>query len=206
MKNPWEEIKLSDYENHMKLHTVMQQQCLNAIMKKQFYQYPVKTVMVLGVAGGNGLEHIDAKRIEKVYGIDINKEYLAECATRYKKFSGILEYRCADLTDETVVLPYTDLVIADLFLEYIGYKCFAQRMDKMKPLYISTVIQINTDHRFVSDSPYLHVFDRLNCVHHQMDETSLSETMNKICYQLIAKEEYPLPNGKKLVQLNYKRK
>lgn len=204
MKNPWEEIKLSDYENHMKLDTVMQQQCLNAIMKKQFYQYPVRTVMVLGVAGGNGLEHIDPTRIEKVYGVDINQEYLTACKTRYKNLSGVLECLRADLLDENTVLPYADLVIADLFIEYVGYKCFEQTIGRIKPKYISTVIQINTNDSFVSDSPYLHVFDRLDCVHHQMDEISLSETMNHLHYQLIEKEERLLPNGKKLVQLNYK--
>lgn len=205
MKNPWEEIKLSDYESHMKLDTVMQQQCLNAIMKKQFYQYPVKTVMILGVAGGNGLEHIDSKRIEKVYGVDINHEYLAVCKSRYKNLSGVLECLHADLMGENTVLPHADIVIADLFIEYVGNKCFKQIISKIKPKYISTVIQINTDDSFVSDSPYLHVFDKLDCIHHQMDEISLSEAMNNIHYQLIEKEERLLPNGKKLVQLNYKR-
>lgn len=205
MKNPWEEIKLSDYENHMKLDTVMQQQCLNAIMKKQFYQYPVKTVMILGVAGGNGLEHIDLSRIEKVYGVDINQEYLTVCKARYKNLSSALECLHADLMSENAVLPYADLVIADLFIEYVGYKCFEQIICKIKPKYISTVIQINTDDSFVSNSPYFHVFDKLDCIHHQMDEISLSETMNNIHYQLIEKEERRLPNGKKLVQLNYKR-
>lgn len=28
-------------------------------MKDQFSAYPVSSVMVLGIAGGNGLEHID---------------------------------------------------------------------------------------------------------------------------------------------------
>lgn len=205
MKNPWEEIKLSDYESHMKLDTVMQQQCLNAIMKKQFYQYPVKTVMILGVAGGNGLEHIDSKRIEKVYGVDINQEYLAVCKSRYKNLSGVLECLHADLMGENTVLPHADIVIADLFIEYVGSKCFKQIISKIKPKYISTVIQINTDDSFISDSPYLHVFDKLDCIHHQMDEISLSEAMNNIHYQLIEKEERLLPNGKKLVQLNYKR-
>ena len=205
MKNPWEEIMLSDYENHMKLNTVMQQQFLNAMMKKQIYQYQVKTVMVLGIAGGNGLEHIDSKRIEKVYGVDINQEYLTECATRYKNLSGVLECLRADLTDENIELPYADIVIANLFIEYVGYKCFEKVISKIKPKYVSTVIQINTDESFVSDSPYLHVFDQLNCVHHKMDEVALSEAMNDIRYQLIAKEEHLLPNGKKLVQLNYKR-
>ena len=35
-KNPWEEISLSDYENHMKLDSVMQLQAMNEMMKDQF--------------------------------------------------------------------------------------------------------------------------------------------------------------------------
>ena len=205
MKNPWEEIKLSDYENHMKLNTVMQLQCLNHIMKKQFYQYPVNSIMILGIAGGNGLEHIDTLRFEKVYGVDINPEYLVSCTDRYETLNGALNCLCADLTDEQVVLPYADLVVANLFIEYVGYENFQRAMDKIRPKYVSAVIQINTDDSFVSDSPYLHAFDRLDQVHHQMEEETLSEVMKNIQYPLIEKEEYPLPNGKKLVQLNYKR-
>lgn len=44
MKNPWEGIELSDYENHMKLDSVMQLQSLNMMMKKQFNQYQIETV------------------------------------------------------------------------------------------------------------------------------------------------------------------
>lgn len=47
MRNPWEEIALSDYENHMKLDSVMQLQVLNAMMREQFDRYPVKSVMIL---------------------------------------------------------------------------------------------------------------------------------------------------------------
>ena len=53
--NPWNEIKLDDYENHMSLDSVNQLQTMNAMMKEQFEAYPVETSMVLGVAGGNGL-------------------------------------------------------------------------------------------------------------------------------------------------------
>lgn len=55
MSNPWEEIRLDDYENHMRLDSVRQLQTMNVIIKEQFEAYPVETVMVLGVAGGNGL-------------------------------------------------------------------------------------------------------------------------------------------------------
>ena len=204
MSNPWEEIKLCDYENHMQLDSVMQQQCLNEMMKKQFYQHSVKTIMVLGIAGGNGLEHIDSRRIKKVYGVDINQKYLTECASRYHDLGDVLECLRADVTDKNIVLPYADLVIADLFVEYVGYKCFKRVISNIKPKYVSTVIQINTDDSFVSDSPYLHVFDRLNCVHHQMDEDALSKAMDDIHYKMDTKEEQLLPNGKKLMQLNYK--
>jgi hypothetical protein len=203
MKNPWEEIKLSDYENHMKLSTVMQEQCLNAIMKEQFSRYPVKSLMVLGVAGGNGLEHIDSQCIEKVYGVDINREYLTECKNRYRNLDGILECVRADLTEETAALPHAELVIADLFIEYVGYACFAKAIGRIKPNYVSAVIQINTDESYVSDSPYLHVFDRLDSVHHQMEEGALTQTMSGIGYRLTEKKEHQLPNGKKLVQLDY---
>lgn len=42
MKNPWEEISLDDYENHMSLDSVNQLQTMNAIMKAQFEDYQAK--------------------------------------------------------------------------------------------------------------------------------------------------------------------
>lgn len=36
---------------------------------RQMITYPVSSVMVLGIAGGNGLEHIDKNKYQKVYGI-----------------------------------------------------------------------------------------------------------------------------------------
>lgn len=69
MKNPWEEIPLADYESHMKLASVMQLQAMNEMMKGQFNTYPVSSIMIFGVAGGNGLEHIQKDKIEKVKGL-----------------------------------------------------------------------------------------------------------------------------------------
>lgn len=205
MKNPWEEIELSDYENHMKLDSVMQLQAMNEMMKNQFNQYPIKTVMVLGIAGGNGLEHIDSNKFQKVYGVDINCRYLKECTERYKNLRDILECLCVDLTSEDIVLPNAEMVIANLLIEYIGYECFQNAIKKIKPTYVSCIIQINTDDSFVSDSPYLYAFDGLDKVHHQMQEDELTAAMNEIDYCLTEKSEKLLPNGKKLVQLDFKR-
>ena len=93
MSNPWEEIDLKDYESHMSLADVYQLQGMNEMMKEQFYTYGVRSLMILGVAGGNGLEHIDKASFQAVYGVDINQCYLEECRTRYKALEGILQAR-----------------------------------------------------------------------------------------------------------------
>lgn len=204
VKNPWEEISLDDYENHMKLDSVQQLQTMNTMMKEQFFQYPVKSIMVLGIAGGNGLEHINSQ-FEKVYGVDINREYLEECRKRYPKLEGILELLCVDLMTDIQQLVHADLVVANLLVEYIGYECFQKVILKVKPQYASCIIQINTDSSFVSDSPYLHVFDYLDRVHHQMEEQPLIDAMKNIGYQVELQGEEPLPNGKKLVRLDFQK-
>lgn len=58
---------------------------------------------------------------------------------------------------------------------------------------------------WVSDSPYLHVFDGLKQVHHQIEEPALEKAMSEIDYHAIRTLEHMLPNGKKLVQIDFER-
>lgn len=204
MSNPWEDIPLSDYENHMSLDSVKQLQAMNIIMKKQFGAYPVDTAMVLGIAGGNGLEHVSKDKYKTVYGVDINADYLKAVEARYGALEGVLECIKADIINECDKLPEAQLVIANLLVEYIGYEAFMMAMMRVRPQYISCVIQINIDeHQWVSDSPYLHAFDRLDEVHCQMEDEALTKVMEEICYRKILSESYPLPNGKALLRLDY---
>jgi hypothetical protein len=206
MNNPWEEISLDDYENHMQLETVKQLQAMNAIMKAQFAAYPVKTAMVLGVAGGNGLEHIRPDKYRRVYGVDINSAYLDAVRERYSQLSGVLQCLHLDLLNETEQLPHAQLVIADLLIEYIGYTAFQKAVLQIGPEYVSCVIQINTDaEQWVSESPYLHAFDRLDEVHHQMEESALSAAMQEIGHAEILHSSVSLPNGKALVRIDYQK-
>lgn len=202
--NPWEEISLSDYENHMSLDSVKQLQAMNVMMKKQFEAYPVDTAMVFGIAGGNGLEHVNQEKYKKIYGIDINEEYLAAVKERYSDMKDILECRIVDLLGSIVALPKAELVIANLFIEYVGYEAFTKAILKSEAKYVSCIIQINLDEStWVSDSPYLHSFDGLDEVHHQMEEKALMQAMEGIGYEHIKTEEFSLPNGKKLVMLDF---
>ena len=203
MENPWKAIDLTDYENHMKLDDVRQLQTLNEMMKDQLNDYLVKTVMILGVAGGNGLDHIKPKQFERVYGVDVNGDYLAECCRRYEDLNSFFPIE-ADLTGDDLELPCAELLLADLLIEYVGCECFLRVVKLVDPQYASCIIQVNSgEETFVSDSPYLHSFDRLYEVHHQVTEPLLTESMEKGGYAFLAKEERNLPNGKKLVRLDY---
>ena len=205
-KNPWEEISLETYEKHMSLDSVKQLQVMNQIMKRQFEDYPVDTAMILGVAGGNGLEHIDTKKYKKVYGVDINELYLQETQKRYSNLADILQCLHLDIVDEVERLPHSELLIANLLIEYIGYDAFVRAVKKINPEYISCVIQINTDEEmWVSDSPYIHAFDGLDEIHHQMESEVLSEKMNSIGFKLIMQDKVDLPNSKALVRLDFQR-
>ncbi len=201
--NPWKEVNLDDYENHMSLDSVAQLQALNKMMQAQIYDYDVADVMIMGIAGGNGLNHINPAKIRKVYGVDINGDYLRKCRERFSNLGETLATIQADLTDESTKLPNADLVIANLLLEYVGYASFTHNIQRIAPRYVSVIIQINEGEGFVSDSPYQHSFDKLNEVYHHIDSVGLIEAMEQIRYNLLNKSKQSLPNGKAFERLDF---
>ncbi len=200
--NPWETIALEDYESHMQLEDVKQLQTLNSIMKGQFEDYDyVNTVMILGVAGGNGLEHLQGHKFSKVYGVDVNADYLKAVENRYNNEK--LECLNLDLLSEADKLPQADLVIANLFIEYVGYDAFTKALQIVNPKHVSCAIQLNLeDTNWVSDSPYIHSFDCLDEVHHQIDAAGVQQAMAG--YEMAMHDIYKLPNGKALERIDFK--
>ena len=205
MKNPWEEIELDVYERHMSLDSVAQLQALNRLMREQLEAYPVRTAMILGVAGGNGLEHVCREKYETVYGVDLNQAYLQAAAQRHPALEGVLRLLHLDLTKDAAQLPQAELVIANLLIEYIGYAAFQAVIEQVRPGYVSCVIQINDDTRdWVSDSPWLHAFDGLDAIHHQMDPQEFTAQLEQIGYRETLRSAEPLPNGKQFLRLDYR--
>ena len=204
-QNPWMGIRLAAYEGHMALDSVGQLRAMNELMRGQLFCYPARTVMILGVAGGNGLEHIAPGDFERVYGVDINPDYLAECVRRYPRLAGSFRPVQADLRSDWEALPKAELILANLFVEYIGCAAFGQVIRHCGPETVSCVIQCDTGEEFVSDSPYLHVFDQLGEVHRSVDEGELTRVLLDAGYRLALREAWPLPNGKALLRLDYRR-
>lgn len=203
MKNPWEEINLKEYEDYMSLESVQQLQTISDLMANQFYWHPAKTVMVLGVSGGNGLEHVSPQMIERVYGVDINASYLKACANRYPHLDGTLELICADLTESRTTLPHVELVIADLLIEYVGLDCFQRLILQIEPQYVSCVIEGAESEQ--ADITCSRLFSRLEQVYRPVQKLPLTELMQKLCYQTVLEQEERLPNGQTLLRLDFKR-
>ena len=70
-------------------------------------------------------------RFKKVYSIDVNQHYLDQTAERYADLADILDCRCVDLTADLANLPQSELVIANLLIEYIGYSSFQKIIQKL---------------------------------------------------------------------------
>lgn len=206
MTNPWEQVPLSDYEKHMKSGQVYQLQTLNAIMKEQMNHYPVSSLAILGIAGGNGLEHIPAS-VTKVYGVDVNEAYLSACRQRYPEISEKLKLVHIDLSDQDTTIPNVDLIIANLFIEYIGLSVFQHHSRKTSPAFLSCVIQKNATktEEFVSDSPYADSFTGIEALHKDINQESLQSSMKEIGYQCCFSNEVELPNEKHFIRLDFQK-
>jgi hypothetical protein len=118
--NPWINIPLEDYERHMSHHTVGQSILLNSLTKIYLDETKPKTAVFLGIAGGNGLEHIDKNITQSVIGIDINQDYLDTVFIRYKHRISSLQLVNLDIVQNTESICKADFIWAALVLEYTG--------------------------------------------------------------------------------------
>lgn len=206
MHNPWEQIDLNIYETHMSSESVFQSQTLSSITKEQLNDYVHSKVAILGVAGGNGLEHIDTVNTQKVYGIDVNRQYLDACKTRYPQLNNILEFICCDLNNTDTLLPDSDILICNLIIEYLGENKFVEliRNNKDNLNIVSCVIQRNNKNGFVSNSNLASAFDPILSIHHDIETEKLLNEFSKIGFNCIKKRSYPLPNGKEFIRMDFK--
>ncbi|TCP19701.1 hypothetical protein EV207_1607 [Scopulibacillus darangshiensis] len=207
MNNPWQEINLEIYENHMKSDAVFQLQTLNQITKEQLESYGHEIVGILGVAGGNGLDQIDLPTTKKIYGFDINRDYLDVCQNRYSYMGNTLELLQCDISDSTFTLPKSDLLIANLIIEYVGDATFVSLISQNRNQVevVSCTIQKKQADGFVSQSNYTSAFDPLLSISHDADAKKLVELFSNEKFSCLKTKEYALPNGKKFIRLDFKK-
>jgi hypothetical protein len=197
-------MQLTHYEAHMGLDGVEQLQALESITRDQLAAFPIQSVAILGIAGGNGLSHIP-DCVRRIVGFDINQDYLDVCRERYGDMGDRLELRCADLSRDGAHVPRVDLVLANLFVEYVGINQFSGLMQACGAQTVSCAVQVNTEAQFVSDSPYALLFSKIEELHRDIEPRQLNDAMEKVGYRKLQEIKYDLPNGKYLLRIDYEK-
>ncbi|MEK8143902.1 hypothetical protein NKH18_24050 [Streptomyces sp. M10(2022)] len=184
---------------------VGQLQGLRDITGEQLAVYPFRTLGVLGVAGGNGLDLLDPETTEAVYGYDINPDYLDACEARYRDSLGDRLHLIETSIDRSVRIERVDLLVANLIIEYVGTEEFvafaAANAGSIGVL--SCVIQRNDAAGFVSSTDHSTSFDALASVSSDIESELLASAMSNAGFPALDRCEYPLQNGKALVRQDF---
>lgn len=207
MENVWTTIPLEDYELHMKHETVGQLQLLSNLTKQYLEKISPEIAMFLGVAGGNGLEHINNNITKEVFGIDINQKYLTQTQKRFQDQIPNLHLVNIDIaTNTTKQITKANLIWAALILEYVDtHSCFEFINNNIQENgYLIVTIQKNNGESSISQTG-IETIKSAGQLFKLIDESNLVSVAEKFGFQNTNLEENVLPNGKSLKTYTFKK-
>ena len=197
MANPWLSVPLSDYEGHMGSDDVRQLAALEDLFGEALSHCRPKSVAVLGIAGGNGLDRVDPAVTHRVVGIDCNLSYLDAVRQRYAAIPG-LELHCLDLAERTVELPPVELVHAALVFEHAGlHRCLDNALAWIAPRgALSAVLQLASETESNVTPSRFESMQNLKSHFSLIDPAAFRATLEKRSYALKYETRRSLPGGK----------
>jgi hypothetical protein len=192
--NPWLEIPLADYEGHMSSAEVQQFEALSDLFAAALKYCQPSSVAILGVAGGNGLKHVNRAVTRRIVGLDINPCYLDEVRQRFND----IELHCMDLAEERIDLQPVNLVHAALVFEHAGVGlCLDNAIALVaKDGALSVVLQLPSElAQGVSASPFPSL-QKLKAGFTMIEPLWLKETLQGRGFELLSSSQRSLPAGK----------
>lgn len=206
MTNPWLHISADDYENHMSDKNVGQTEALSLITKAILEKHQPENLVVLGCSTGNGFEHINPMITSKVYGVDINPDYLEITRNRFATAISDLELICIDINKDLLPMSNANLVLAALVFEYIDieiavkkiYNCLNSNGKSI------VVLQKNNMNAFVSKTRYKSL-QSLQKISSEIDESELITVFLRNNFSFIKKKTYPLSSGKEFIIIEFEK-
>jgi len=144
--------------------------------------------------------------VDVVRGYDINRDYLASCRQRYADRFGarLMLIECS--IERTLVIDPTELLIANLIIEYVGvaeFVAFAQSNAERIGV-LSCVTQQNRGVGLVSATDYATAFAGLESIASEVNPEVLAAAMTAAHFTLVETTEHPLPNGKVLTRQDFR--
>jgi methyltransferase family protein len=199
MQNPWLNVPLADYEGHMDSAGVRQLDALSDLFAEALALCRPRSVAILGLAGGNGLERIDRNVTRRIVGVDVNPQYLEAVRRRFAATLD-LQLHCLDLAEETAALEPVELVHAALLFEHAGASlCLVNATSLVAPGgALSVVLQLPSDSAAnVGESPFIsiqHLAPHFSLV----DPAWLQKEVESSGFRLKQESRQALPGGKAL--------
>ena len=155
------------------------------------------SIAVLGIAGGNGLDHIDSNITPRVVGLDLNPLYLEAVRQRYSHLPG-LELHCVDLSEQHVELEPVQLVHAALVFEHAGVDCCLENATSMilPGGNLSVVLQLPTESGQTVGASQFSSIQNLESHFSLISPAWLCESLAGRGFRLIHQTTRALPAGK----------
>ena len=177
---------------------------LNQLTKKYLDIVKPKSVLFLGIAGGNGLEHVDNNITYSVIGIDINQQYLEHTRTRYCRGIRNLKLINLDISESSDSICKSELIWAALILEYTGVEK-ALEFSRNNITYggsLIVTIQSNNGVQSISLTGVESV-NIISSVFQLVNPDSFLVNAKELGFVLIDCEENFLPNGKSMKTFHF---
>lgn len=197
ISNPWLAVPLSEYEQHMSSAEVQQLSVLSDLFAEAMGRCRPSSLAVLGIAGGNGLNHVDSRVTTRIVGLDINPQYLEVVRERYSCLRG-LELYCVDLSEQRVDSEPVQLVHAALIFEHAGTdRCLENAVALLVPGgSLSVVLQLPSESApTVGASPFPAI-QRLKSHVSLISSAWLRKSLEGRGFRLIYQTTRALPAGK----------
>lgn len=204
MTNPWLEVSLDEYEAHMSLPHVAQAQMLARLFGEALSEHRPASVALLGCAGGNGLEHVAADRVDRVVGVDLNPAFIDAARRRFEGRLPQLEFHVGDVQSEALSFAPVQLVFAGLLFEYVDVETALRRVREMLlpgGVLITVLQQPSEAQAAVSTSPYAERLSILSPLLRLVDPAAFAEAARAAGLAEEARQvEEPAPGKRFLVQ------
>ena len=177
---------------------VQQLAALSGLFAEVLGRYAPPSVAILGIAGGNGLEHVDNRITSRVVGFDVNPAYLETVRRRYSHTSGLELYR-VDLATEIVSVAPVELVHAALLFEHAGMELSLENAASLvaKDGALSVVLQLPARSEPAVSRTDFPSIETLKSDFRLIEPSKLSEALERRHFRVFHETVRPLQGGKR---------
>lgn len=200
--NPWLEIDISDYVDHMSSPEVGQYQLINECFRSLLLKYTPGKIFVPGCTIGNGFEYIDWNKLETITALDINPDFLKMLQNKFpgeKKLEIINE----DFESFSIKERKYDLIFAALFFEYVDLRSALLKIKEMmgSASVLFSLIQLpGEDQTKVSKTKYKSL-EKLGPYISLTTAERFERELNNAGFSVRSREQKTLNNGKSFALL-----